>query len=240
MPIKKILTYISLTLLTLVIACVQCPSIKNYAISQVGKYSNFIQGDYEGKSSISEVKKYGNFGIGAFDFLNGEMVALDGTFYQITSNGKVTVATNTQSVSYATVYFFNSETTVFLEGPLNFIDLNAAIDRIRGDQDKIYGLKITGTFSYLKLRSPKIQSKPYKKLKDIIDKQPFFEHKNIEGTLVGYYTPNKFGEILIPGYHFHFISKDKKVGGHVLDLNLSTAKLQFDQINSEKINLLEE
>jgi len=238
---KKIsLTYLSLTILALTSACIQCPASKNYTISQVGKYSNFIGGDYDGKTTISRIKKYGDFGIGNFDALNGEMIALGGVFYHINSHGKVKIAKDEQKISFATIHFFNSDSTVFLQGPLDLTGLGETIDRIRTDQEKIYGLKISGNFSYLKLRGSKIQSKPYKKLKEVVTKQPVFEYKNIEGTLIGYYTPTKFGEVLIPDYHFHFISKDKKIGGHVLDLNLDDAKFQFDQIDFKNVNLLEE
>lgn len=238
----KFSAFLILAGLLFVSSCIQCPNQKNYRISQVGRFSNFIQGDYDGKVSLDKLSDYGNFGVGTFDGLDGELVALDGFFYKIPSNGKVLNAKKekNQSIPYATVHFFNANNTVYLDESLNFKELEEVLDRVKSDQNKVYAFKISGNFNYLKLRSPKIQSKPYRKLKEIIDHQPIFEHKNIDGTLVGYFTPSKFGDVLIPGYHFHFISKDKKVGGHVLDMNLSNAKLQIDQIDLDKINILAE
>jgi acetolactate decarboxylase len=43
--------------------------------------------DYEGKITISELKKHGDFGIGTFDGLDGEMVGLDGQFYLAKADG---------------------------------------------------------------------------------------------------------------------------------------------------------
>jgi acetolactate decarboxylase len=38
-----------------------------------------------------------------------------------------------------------------------------------------------------------------------------------DGTLVGFWSPPYASGIEVAGYHFHFISDDRQVGGHVLD-----------------------
>jgi len=49
----------------------------------------------------------------------------------------------------------------------------------------------------------------------LIPNRPVFEAENISGTLVGFYCPDYIGNINAKGHHFHFISDDKKWGGHV-------------------------
>ncbi|MGB6152245.1 MAG: acetolactate decarboxylase, partial [Pricia sp.] len=39
----------------------------------------------------------------------------------------------------------------------------------------------------------------------------------VSGTIVGFYCPDFIGNINVKGFHFHFISDDKKLGGHVMD-----------------------
>ena len=39
------------------------------------------------------------------------------------------------------------------------------------------------------------------------------------------------------GWHFHFISSDKKIGGHVLDLNLKSGEAQFDKTDAFKMDV---
>ena len=39
------------------------------------------------------------------------------------------------------------------------------------------------------------------------------------------------------GWHFHFISADKKRGGHVLGLNLATGEAQFDKTDAFNMNV---
>jgi len=38
-----------------------------------------------------------------------------------------------------------------------------------------------------------------------------------EGTLVGFYTPAFMGSLSVPGMHLHFLSADRKTGGHLLE-----------------------
>ena len=39
------------------------------------------------------------------------------------------------------------------------------------------------------------------------------------------------------GRHFHFISTDKKQGGHVLGLNLANGEAQFDKTDAFNMNV---
>src|SRR5258707_15537331 len=55
------------------------------------------------------------------------------------------------------------------------------------------------------------------RLLDAAKTQLEFHFHNIEGTLVCLWSPRYSSSFSIPGYHFHFISKDRAKGGHVLD-----------------------
>ena len=49
-------------------------------IFQYGTMAGIIEGAYSGSMTIEELLKYGNFGIGTFDGIDGEMVILDSSF----------------------------------------------------------------------------------------------------------------------------------------------------------------
>lgn len=36
----------------------------------------------------------------------------------------------------------------------------------------------------------------------------------------------------VPGYHFHFLSKDKKSGGHILDCITQNIKIEIEAVNN--------
>lgn len=79
------------------------------------------------------------------------------------------------------------------------------------------------------MKSEKGKQKPYPTLVEALkDKQTEFTKKNIKGTLVGLYCPNYMGELNSKGWHFHFISDDRKHGGHILELAVKNGEVQLD------------
>jgi hypothetical protein len=64
------------------------------ALSQFSTIDALMQGIYDGAATFGDVKRYGDFGLGTVNHLDGEMLALDGIFYQITGDGRVQVGTS--------------------------------------------------------------------------------------------------------------------------------------------------
>ena len=91
-----------------------------------------------------------------------------------------------------------------------------------------HAVKIEGTFRYVKTRSVPGQEKPYPPLIEVTANQPTFEFHDIEGTIVGFYCPDYVEGLNVPGYHLHFITADRKAGGHVLEFSIKDAELSVD------------
>lgn len=49
-------------------------------------------GVYKGSLTVKELKINGDFGLGTYNRLDGEMVVLNGVFYRVKSNGEVVIA----------------------------------------------------------------------------------------------------------------------------------------------------
>ena len=60
-----------------------------HTLFQVSTSGALVQGIYERAVSSTFLLNYGDFGIGTFDNLDGEMVVLDGVIYQVRSDGTV-------------------------------------------------------------------------------------------------------------------------------------------------------
>ncbi len=56
---------------------------------QVALLQSLTQGYYDGIIEVSELKKYGDTGLGTFEGVNGEMIVLDGKVYQALGDGTV-------------------------------------------------------------------------------------------------------------------------------------------------------
>ena len=91
-------------------------------------------------------------------------------------------------------------------------------------------IKAEGTFTKMDVRSELPQKKPYKPLAKVLETdQTFFNYENIKGTVVGLYCPEYMNDLNAVGWHFHFISEDRKAGGHVLDLSATETNVTMDR-----------
>lgn len=190
-----------------------------------------LSGAYDGNLTLSDLKKEGNFGLGTYNKLDGEMILLNGKFYHAHSDGKVDIDPDSSKTPLAYVTSFNDNTSMHVDSLTNLSDLSkieAAIDSKLPNLNYFYAVKIEGTFNHITTRAIPPQNKPYKPLAELVKIQSVFNADNIEGTLVGFRSPAFSKGISVPGYHWHFISKDEKFGGHVLkaDLKAADAKIQ--------------
>ncbi|MBU9889781.1 MAG: acetolactate decarboxylase [Candidatus Omnitrophica bacterium] len=188
-----------------------------------------MAGCYDGTVTVGALKERGDFGLGTLDALDGEMVALDGAYYQIKPDGRAYLLTDAARSPFASVTFFDPDQTFYESGDISFGGLKQLLDDKLRSPNLFYAIKIEGNFRSLKVRSAAPQKKPYPILTEAINEQKIFELKNQQGTLVGFRFPDYMGGTGVPGYHFHFLSKDGSVGGHVLDLLVRDPWVETDE-----------
>jgi acetolactate decarboxylase len=63
-----------------------------HTIFQVSTSGALVAGVYSGMVSVEAILTHGDFGVGTFADLDGEMVVLDGVVYQVRGTGQVSVA----------------------------------------------------------------------------------------------------------------------------------------------------
>lgn len=80
----------------------------------------------------------------------------------------------------------------------------------------------------MKTRSVPPQQKPYPPLAEVAKTQPVFHLENVRGTLAGFRFPDFARGLNVPGFHLHFLTEDRRAGGHVLDLVLERGELAID------------
>lgn len=209
------------------------------AIVQVSTIDALMQGVYDGTISLSKLSGFGDFGIGTFNALEGEMVFLDGKFYQVKADGKIYKPENSVLSPFATVTYFDPEIKYEVSA-MSYPGLKTAIDSLMLSSNLFYAIKLHGTFNRVKTRSVPMQQKPYPPLVEVTASQPEFETETVTGTLSGFYCPPFVTGINVPGYHLHFLSDGQDFGGHVLEFELSKGELFLDQINNFKLILPED
>ncbi len=201
-------------------------------IYQLAAFNTFSTGKYAGFMTYSQLEQHGDFGIGTFDGLNGEMLGFDGVFYQIPSDGVPRVVDSAQTSPHATVTYFDTDLTLSVSG-LNYTELKSYFDnQLATSEDTIYAIKITGDFSYIQARSPAKQLEPYPNLTDALKTQSVFNFTDVQATAVGYLFPSSMNGVDPAGYHLHIITDDKTAGGHLLECQIENATIQVDVIKN--------
>ena len=206
--------------------CAQCAD--DDVLFQVSTIDALLQGVLDGFFTFEDLKTHGDFGIGTFDSLDGEMIALDGDYYQVKADGVAYPVQSNMTSPFSTVTYFQVDQTVAVKNASNFTELSRQLDEELPSRNAFYAVRIDGTFPYIKTRSVPKQDKPYPRLADAVKNQSVFEFHNATGTVVGIWAPEFSEGLNVPGYHFHFITEDRKAGGHILDLQVDEAKATVD------------
>jgi acetolactate decarboxylase len=208
---------------------------KKDALFQLAAFNTFSTGQYAGVMSYADLEKHGDFGIGTFDGLDGEMIALDGVFYQIPSSGVPRQADPTQMAPYATITYFNADYT-FNVYTLNYSNLKAFLDRHLSN-GTIYAIKVHGAFDSAQTRSPEKQTQPYPNINDALKTQHLFNLTGVSASAVGFYFPSSMDGVDYAGYHLHLITDDHTAGGHLLDCMIQNATVEVDVIKNYNLVL---
>src|SRR5512137_550144 len=188
---------------------------------QVSTIDALLQGVLDGFFTFEDLKTHGDFGIGTFDSLDGEMVALDGEYYQVKDDGVAYPVRDDMTSPFSTVTHFEADQTIAIHNASNFTELSQQLDKQLPSKNAFYALRIDGTFPYVKTRSVPKQEKPYPRLVNATKNKSVFEFNNTKGTIVGIWAPEFSEGLNVPGYHFHYITEDRKAGGHILDLKIN-------------------
>ncbi len=208
-----------------------------HTLYQTSIIDALLQGVYEGSTTIGDLHQHGNFGIGTINGLDGELIGLEGHFYQVRSDGSVHTLDDDVAVPFATVIEFEPQEHVDLPGAKDFVAFSRALDGKLSSLNTVVAVRIHGQFPWLKVRSVPRQTPPYRPLAQVVEGQSVFEFVNMPGTLVGFRTPDFMRGLNVPGYHLHFLSDDGEHGGHVLDMRLEPVIVDLDYAESVEVDL---
>ena len=195
---------------------------------QISTIDAILSGVYDGVVDFGTLKKYGDFGIGTFEGLDGEMLGFDGNFYQVKADGIVYTVPDSLATPFACVTFFDTDREEKLPEGTNYEQLQDFLDEALPTGNIFHAIKIERTFSYMKTRSVPVQEKPYPPLVEVTQNQPIFEFNDVEGTIVGFRSPAYVAGVNVPGYHLHFLTKSMDSGGHVLEFEIVEAVASID------------
>ena len=203
---------------------------------QISTSTALVEGVYAGSVLSSILLENGDFGLGTFEGLDGEMVILDGEIYQAT--GSVRRRSDDFLVPFASVTHFREDEVFQIEKVACLKDIELAFDQHRVSENLFYALRVDGVFDTIHARA--VHSVPKgSRLLDATKVQLEFHFDNVEGTLVCLWSPRYASSFSVPGYHFHFVSKDRTKGGHVLDCSAQQLRASVQVVSEYDVRLPE-
>ena len=198
-----------------------------HQITQVSVINALAAGHYDGVMPIPELLSDGDFGVGTLDHLDGELVVLDGRPYQVRGDGAVVAVPPDRSTPFAVVTRFDPDGAFACPPVAGLGDLDARMDEALPQRNHFVAIRVDGRFASLTLRSVGRQEPPYRPLVEVAEGQSVWTREDQVGTLVGIRCPAWVGGLNVPGYHWHFLSDDRKVGGHVLDCRIRSGRVRY-------------
>ena len=91
-------------------------------------------------------------------------------------------------------------------------------------------LRLDGRFRRVRTRAVK-PSQPGTGLVGSTKAQSEFAFVDIDGSLVGLWSPGFSSAFSVAGYHFYFLSADRRHGGHVLEVEAHTLELKVEPLS---------
>jgi alpha-acetolactate decarboxylase len=168
--------------------------------------------------STTKFLSKGTHGLGTFTRMDGELLSLDGTIYQLQSTGLARIPPPTAQIPFGVTTHFVPQATKTVT-----LETKSAVDReliaFAPHATNLFVVyRITGVFAHIKARTVKGQAYAGQPLSELGKTQFVNEYTDIDATVIGFRSPKNWQGFAVAGEHLHFIDADRTVGGHVLEL----------------------
>ena len=209
-------------------------ALDRHSLFQVSTSNALIQGIFGGTTTVADLKRHGDFGVGTFAGLDGEMIMLEGECFRAGPGGQLSVVADDEETPFALIARFHTDIDSNLTGPIDFAGMTEWLDGLRPSENVFVGIRGDGEFDLLSMRAI-CRARPSEGLLEATKHQSEFTREGISGTLVGFWSPEYSRAVSVPGYHLHFVSDDRSLGGHVF--GLSAPDLRFSLHTESELHL---
>jgi len=176
---------------------------------QVSVINALAQGVYDSEytyRSLMAMTTPKTIGVGTFQHLDGEMLALDGQYFQIKSDGHLNVVKPEQRTPFAEIANMEIASHQSIQSIEDYAHLSQLLLNNIKNRNIPYAIRIDASVQFVKLRAVKAQTKPYPKILQAAKDQFVFQLQHVKGSLVGFWFPAYWQGIAVSGFHLHFIT----------------------------------
>ena len=195
---------------------------------QVATLQSLTRGDFYSNCTVGDLLEHGDTGLGTFAAVDGEMIIIDGKCYRARADGSVSPAVADDGTPFAVATFLAKSIRLKIKGGSDMQQLLDCLEQAAdaAGSNNIYACRIDGSFKAVYARSEmKQEHEPYKTFAQVLaTDQREFHFNDVDGSLIGVYFPQYMAGLNMPGWHIHFISEDRTMGGHVFGLTVKQAQ----------------
>jgi len=209
-------------------------------LTQVGTYDYLTQPDFEGLAVIREVLTNESIGLGTFTNLDGELVMIGGTVFQVKPDGTPRPAAADATTPFLQAVKFRPDVSIPIPPGTECANLIPLINSAARSNDGIVAVRVRGTFTDLTTRSVTADPPPYQPLATTVAEQTVFPLGKKRAALVGFRQGGDALGLGQPGLHLHGMTSDRSAGGHVLtctagdDVQLSIQHIRQVRVNTPR------
>ena len=195
-----------------------------------------MQGLYQARTTLEELTSRGDFGIGTVNHLDGELIIHKGETFRADSSGTIHSVPASTTTPFAAVTFFSPDTEESFTSPVEQENFDTFLKQLIPSENMVYAIRIQGSFSLIHARSVPAQQNG-RPLVEVTRSQSEFTFTDLSGTLIGFYTPEFIKSLVVPGFHLHFLSADKTVGGHLLGCAMDSGTVAIQHVPEISVGL---
>lgn len=204
---------------------------------QVGTYDYLTQPDFTGLADVADIAHGTTLGLGTFTNLDGELVLVGGTTYQVRPDGTPRAAPESSRTPFMQAIKFRPKVDSPVPPGTTCADLPALITHVARKTNGIIAVRVRGTFTDLITRSVTADPPPFQPLSQTIAEQTEFALAGQRAVLVGFWQGRDALGIGQDGLHLHGLTTDRTAGGHVLSCVAGEdVQLSVQPVSSVKIH----
>jgi acetolactate decarboxylase len=208
-----------------------------HEVFQASTVGALLDGGFDGDLTLAELLEHGDLGLGTLNGLDGELIVIDGQAFKAKLDCTLTQPELEARTPYAVVVPFSAGEPVPLTGPLEESQFERQLLHRLPDAERPVAVRIDGRFGRVRVRSVPRQQPPYPRLAEAIDHQHVRELTDVLGTAVGFCFPDPLKGIELLGWHLHFATVDRALGGHILACRLDEGLAYVDELTELHVEL---
>jgi acetolactate decarboxylase len=213
------------------------PNATRHELFQTSTIEALLSGAFDGDVTLSEILVHGDLGLGTLNGLDGELIIIDGRAWKANPDCTLVRAPGSAKTPYAVVVPFSPGPPETLAGPLRYAELGKAVGYRLDDGKRPVAIRVDGHFEHVRVRSVPKQRRPYPPLAAVLEHQRVSDLHDVRGTMVGFCFPHTLDGIEMIGWHLHFATDIRTLGGHVLDFSLRNGLAQIDHATELQVEL---